>query len=135
MDTIMVDRNGIEPFLQACKARVPPTTPTAHNFQHTVANVCIEALYMDEPTCHTARKCFDTPDFYHLRYRHKLRILRDALICNFKVLPARVAIALNKNPRVFSPGVLLDSECSFRLHFVSNRTLTSWNTIRWCKTA
>ena len=26
----MVDRNGIEPFLQACKARVPPTTPTAH---------------------------------------------------------------------------------------------------------
>ncbi len=31
-DTIMVDRNGIEPFLQACKARVPPTTPTAHNF-------------------------------------------------------------------------------------------------------
>ena len=28
----MVDRNGIEPFLQACKARVPPTTPTAHVF-------------------------------------------------------------------------------------------------------
>lgn len=31
-DTNMVDRNGIEPFLQACKARVPPTTPTAHIF-------------------------------------------------------------------------------------------------------
>jgi hypothetical protein len=42
-DTIMVDRNGIEPFLQACKARVPPTTPTAHNFQRTVANACIKA--------------------------------------------------------------------------------------------
>ena len=28
----MVDRNGIEPFLQACKARVPPTTPTAHRY-------------------------------------------------------------------------------------------------------
>ena len=28
--SFMVDRNGIEPFLQACKARVPPTTPTAH---------------------------------------------------------------------------------------------------------
>lgn len=31
-DTNMVDRNGIEPFLQACKARVPPATPTAHIF-------------------------------------------------------------------------------------------------------
>ena len=41
-DTIMVDRNGIEPFLQACKARVPPTTPTAHNFQRTLVNACIE---------------------------------------------------------------------------------------------
>lgn len=36
----MVDRNGIEPFLQTCKARVPPTTPTAHIFQRTVANAC-----------------------------------------------------------------------------------------------
>lgn len=26
----MVDRNGIEPFLKACKALVPPTTLTAH---------------------------------------------------------------------------------------------------------
>ena len=39
----MVDRTGIEPVLQACKARVPPTTPTAHIFKHTVANACIEA--------------------------------------------------------------------------------------------
>ena len=40
-----------------------------------------------------------------------------------------------KNPGVFSSRVLLDSLCSFKLHSVSNWTLTSWNTIRWCKTA
>jgi hypothetical protein len=41
----MVDRNGIEPFLQACKARVPPTTPTAH-VSHTVSNVSYKVHFM-----------------------------------------------------------------------------------------
>lgn len=50
----MVDRNGIEPFLQACKARVPPTTPTAH--------INLVSLAGFEPAPH-APKAWTLPDY------------------------------------------------------------------------
>jgi hypothetical protein len=46
--------------------------------------VCIEALFMDEPTCPKARECFDTPEFYHWRFHHQLPILRAAHICSLE---------------------------------------------------
>ena len=68
--------------------------------KHTVCDISVQVSSM----------CFITPGSYHLRYRHRLLIPRDALINSrcFECRQGRVPYALNKNPRVFSPGVLLE---------------------------
>ena len=63
--------------------------PQGH--EHTVSNVCIEA--------HSQNMLRYTRIFHTLQ--EVLLIPEDALICNFKVLPARVAIALKEKPWSF----------------------------------
>ena len=41
-DTNLVDRRGIEPLPEACKATVLPLSLPAHIFKRTVANACIK---------------------------------------------------------------------------------------------
>ena len=104
----MVDRNGIEPFLQACKARVPPTTPTAHVFQRTVANACNQEHWEPAMTLVSRNRgpmhLVTLPFFYP----HKDKPSGRPPVCSSLQCGAgpRFPCTLNEKPRVFSPGSL-----------------------------
>ena len=96
----MVDRNGIEPFLQACKARVPPTTPTAHIF-NTLLRMCVLKSTVCDIAVQVSSMLFNTLPFYTLALSPLAYHPVGRPHLQFKVLPARVAIALNEKPQGF----------------------------------
>ena len=55
--TNLVGPAGIEPTTSRSKRKMISVSPRT---DRTVANACIKALYMDEPTCLTAWECFNT---------------------------------------------------------------------------
>ena len=130
----LVDRTGVEPVTMPCKGIVFPTIPTAQiswrparesnpgpQFWRLICyrNTCETNFYTLTPVCVSKyskllrlpvrKEYFDTPDFYQLRCRHSLPILRAAhIIAVFSVSAgSRSLCHIMKNPGVFSSGVLV----------------------------
>ena len=130
----LVDRTGVEPVTMPCKGIVFPTIPTAQiiwrparesnpgpQFWRLICyrNTCETNFYTLTPVCvskHSKllrlpvrKECLDTPDFYQLRCRRSLLILRAAhIIAVFSVSAgSRSPCHIMKNPGVFSSRVLV----------------------------
>ena len=99
-DTNMVDRRGIEPRPETCKAPVLPLSLAAHNFnallpmrvsKNTVCDISVQvsSMLFDTLPFYTSAL---SPQTYHPVGRPHLQ---------FRVMPARVAIALNEKPQGF----------------------------------
>ena len=118
----MVDRNGIEPFLQACKARVPPTTPTAHNFQRTVSNACIKAHQDHKPWDRSHVNLYGTDMLWYAVIFCSTRRTPSYRppICSFECCRLALPCTKRKTPGFLVPG-----------SFVFYLRLDSWNLLSY----